>query len=114
MNCNFKQEKKIEFISKYAKKKKEWEKYFNKIWTKLSVGQQHKMYEDALGKETADFCFRSNMVWSEKLEKWVEGGVISKVPQSAIHITDKRKLYDYMITKYNLPKLDRVVGAKLG
>jgi len=118
MDCNFQQKK--------SNKKKEWEKNFNKTWNKLSVGQQMAIVIEVDGKEHAKFMFYPTNHFSNFLK---DGSPIpdkNGMPQKrtwqtyeshgalGLGINKRREYYDYMITKYNYPKLDRVVGAKLG
>ena len=106
--------------------KREWEKHFNKSWNKLSVGQQMALVRDIDGEDVMKFTYHPTNHVSNFLR---DGSPIpdkNGMPQkrtwqtmesrhsNAIHIKSKRRYYDYMITKYNYPKLDRVVGAKLG
>ena len=118
------EEPKIEFISKYAKSKKKWEINFNKTWKKLTVGQQIKIVIDVDGKDHASLMFHptthvSNLDDNGKKMFNDKGQPLKRTwktieKQGVAGIGTKRRYYDYMITKYNYPKLDRVVGAKLG
>ena len=106
--------------------KKEWEKYFNKTWNKLSVGQQKKLVIDVDGQEYADSWFfpsthisnynRDGTPIPDKNGKPQKREWQTFEPKGSLSlgITKRRKYYDYMITKYNYPKLDRIVGSKLG
>ena len=118
MDCNFQQKK--------SNKKKEWEKNFNKTWNKLSVGQQMAIVSAVDGEENIKYKFRptihvsnldskGNRMFNDKGQplkrEWQ-----TYEPKGALGlgINKRREYYDYMIKKYNFPKLDRVVGAKLG
>ena len=107
-------------------KKKEWEKNFNKTWNKLSVGQQMAIVSAVDGEENIKYKFRptihvsnldskGNRMFNDKGQplkrEWQ-----TYEPKGALGlgINKRREYYDYMIKKYNFPKLDRVVGAKLG
>ena len=105
---------------------KDWEKHFNKTWNKLSVGQQMALVRDIDGEDIMKFRYHatthvSNLdskgkkMFNDKGQPLKrEWKTIEPRYASGIHIKSKRRYYDHMITKYNFPKLDRVVGAKLG
>ena len=118
MDCLFQQKK--------SNKKKEWDKNFTKVWNKLKVGQQMKLYQDVFGEKRMkhDYYLRKHMSHFLKdgspipdkdgkpqKREWSEYEIINSF---SIGVWDRRKLYDELVTKYNLPKLDRIVGDKLG
>lgn len=103
---------------KQSKTKSEWDKNFTKIWNKLQTGQQMKLYQDVFGEEMMKWHYHpkthiKTVVKDRKPFKktWQE---IHKISANSLSIGDRRKLYDELVTKYNVEKLDRVVGSKLG
>ena len=102
-------------------KKSEWEKTLNKVWKKLTVGQQMTIMEKAMGKKMLDFHYYPKQYVSEfdkdgkkmyndkgqKLERTWESFEKSNLSS----IFDKRQIYDYLIKNNNFPVLDRKIGT---
>lgn len=102
-------------------KKSEWEKTLNKVWKKLTVGQQMTIYEGAMGKKMLDFHYypKKHMSEFDKDGKKMyndKGQPLEKTWESfdksnLTSIFDKRQIYDYLIKNNNFPVLDRKIGT---
>ncbi len=99
----------------------EWEKNLNKIWKKLSVGQEITIYKAIHGEEMTKWWYHptshiSNLDKNGKKMFNDKGQLLQRtwktIDKKGISgISNKRETYDYLIKKYNVPVLDRKIGT---